>query len=95
MEGFVMPSLFDDIDPRNSSLRDDDLNEDKLNSALDDRDEDARRERDLPEVEREELDKGLQAVRDEALKYIDARDDNGGKGRADSQGALIGAMSKK
>lgn len=93
-----MPSLFDD--ERNSllndELRDRDDMKDALDRAIDGSDERLEREKDHPAPEREvEIDKGLQEIRDQALRDIDDRDKNGGKGRADAQGAFIGAMVHK
>lgn len=94
-----MPSLFDDV---RNSLLDDELNDSKkddlkeiFNGALDS-DERLEREKDQPDIDRDvELDKGLQEIKNQALREIEDRDKNGGQGRADSQGALIGAMSHR
>lgn len=93
-----MPSLFDDA--RNSLLNDeldrkDDMKE-ALDRAIDNDDERMQREKDQPDIDREvELDKGLQDIRDQAMRDIDDRDKNGGQGRADAQGAIISAMAHR
>lgn len=86
-----MPSLFDE---RDMSLEDDrSLSSEKLERAINNEDERMQRELDKPSIDRDiEIDKGLQDIRDQALRDIDDRDKNGGQGRADSQGSLMSAM---
>lgn len=93
-----MPSLFDDA---RSSLLNDELDRkdemrEVLGRALDNDDERLQREKDQPDLDREvELDKGLQEIRDQAMKDIDDRDKNGGQGRADAQGAIMSTMNHR